>query len=513
MAPDSAPDSDFDPGRNRASFNTALGWSYVMHGGQYAITTVITFVLAAIVGPSAFGLVAMAMVYLVFIQMLVRQGMVPALVQRQQLEQTHVNSAFWLIAATGVVLTAVSLLLSSWWAQVNRTPDLEPVINALSVVILLQALAVVPEALFSRRMDFRSLAMRTNSAALVGGVVGLAMALTGFGVWALVAQHIVKATVDLIVLWRMTDWRPTLAFDWPASRQLLGFSLSTTIAGFGDFVTNRADALLMGLFFGPTAVGLYRLAARVVDLIVDVTVRSFHSVSLPELSRLQDDGPRFADRITRMISSTGLIALPLLAIVAGASELLMAVIGEEWAAAAAPLSVLCIAGAVTVLTMFAGPVAMAVGKPHVLAIVMWVSAAISAVSLVIAGFLLMEATVEVQVLGMAVAKVALFSSAALVLAGWVISKNSECSVWSLVKAVAPASLVGALVYATTRLVAGLTWPGGVVFHTVLVVVTGAVVAAGLVLKVDPGLRSWAALNFGKLLGGRLGRRFGQKAET
>jgi O-antigen/teichoic acid export membrane protein len=191
----------------------------------------------------------------------------------------------------------------------------------------------------------------------------------------------------------------------------------------------------------------------------------------------------------------------------------MAVIGEEWAAAAAPLSVLCIAGAVTVLTMFAGPVAMAVGKPHVLAIVMWVSAAISAVSLVIAGFLLMEATVEVQVLGMAVAKVALFSSAALVLAGWVISKNSECSVWSLVKAVAPASLVGALVYATTRLVAGLTWPGGVVFHTVLVVVTGAVVAAGLVLKVDPGLRSWAALNFGKLLGGRLGRRFGQKAET
>jgi hypothetical protein len=86
-------------------------------------------------------------------------------------------------------------------------------------------------------------------------------------------------------------------------------------------------------------------------------------------------------------------------------------------------------------------------------------------------------------------------------------------VWSLVKAVAPASLVGALVYATTRLVAGLTWPGGVVVHTVLVVMIGAVVAAGLVLKVDPGLRSWAALNLGKLLGGRLGRRFGQKAET
>jgi teichuronic acid exporter len=495
------PEREFDPGRNRTSFNTALGWSYLMHGGPYAITTVITFILAAIVGPSTFGLVAMAMVYLMFIQMLVRQGMIPALVQRQRLDQTHINSAFWLIVATGAVLTVGSVLLSAWWAEVNRTPDLEPVINALSVIILLQSLVVVPEALLSRKMDFRRLAVRTNSAALVGGAVGLALALTGFGVWALVAQHIVKALVDVVVLWGLSDWRPRLTFDWPAAKELLGFSVSATIAGFGSFVNSRADALVIGLFFGPTAVGLYRLAARLVDLIVDVTVRSFHSVSLPELSRIQNDRPRFADRITNMVSSTTLIAFPGLAILAGVSELLMAAIGEEWAAAAAPLSVLCLAGAVTVLTMFTGPVAMAVGKPNQLALVTWVSAALSAASLVVAGFLLMEAPVENQVLGIAVARVALFSTAGLALACWVILRNSDNTLLSLVKAVTPATLVAAGAFAVSRLLASFTWPGGDIIQLLLVVAASTIVTAALLLRIDPRFRRQVTRVVQKIRGG------------
>jgi Polysaccharide biosynthesis protein len=225
---------------------------------------------------------------------------------------------------------------------------------------------------------------------------------------------------------------------------------------------------------------------------VDVTVRSFQSVSLPELSHLQDDRPRFADRITNMINSTALIAFPFLAILAGASEPLVAAIGEEWEAAAAPLSVLCLAGAVTVLTMFTGPVAMAVGKPHLLALVTWVSAAMSTASFVVAGFLLMEAPVEDQVLGIAVARVALFSTAGLALAGWVILRNSDNSLLSLVKAVTPATLVSAMAFSVTRLLAGLTWPGGDIIRLLLVLTASTIITAALLMRIEPRFRTRVA---------------------
>lgn len=482
------PGDNRETGRKTTSFASALGWSYVMNGGQYAITTVLTFVLAAIVGPEAFGLVAMALVYLAFIQMLVRQGMVPALVQRERLDPPHINSAFWLILASGIVLTFGSVLLSGWWADVNRTPDLEQVIDALSVVILLQSLVVVQEALLSREMDFRSLAVRTNSAALIGGVVGVGAAFAGLGVWALVIQHIVKALIDVVVLWRLSDWRPRLVFDWRAAKDLLGFSASATLAGFGAFANSRADALIIGLFFGPTAVGLYRLAARLVDLVVEVTVRSFQIVSLPELSRLQSDRRRFADRIVSMINSSAVIAFPGLAILAGASETVMSVMGEEWAAAGTPLSVLSLAGAVAVFTLFTGPVAMAVGRPNILALVTWMSAAISAAAFVGAGFLLVDAAIADQVLGIAVAKLAIVSTAGVILAVWVISSNSDNSPLSLLKAVVKPAVASALAFVITRLLAGFAWPGGEIAQLLFVVVPSALVTAALLLGIDPNLR-------------------------
>lgn len=483
MGPDGA-----DSERSRVNFNTALGWSYVMQGGQYVISTIVTFVVAAIVGPSVFGLVAMAMVYLMFIQLLVRQGMIPALIQRSELGQKHITSAFWLVMATGIVLTIASVLLSGWWADVNRTPELGPVINALSAVILLQSLIVVQEALLSRRMDFKILAIRTNSAALVGGAVGLVLALIGFGVWALVAQHIAKSVVDVAVLWGLSDWRPSREFSWPAAKELLGFSASTTLAGFGSFVNSRADALLIGLFFGPTAVGLYRLAARLVDVVVQVTVRSFQSVSLPELSRLEGQPRNFADRITDMVNSTSLIALPALGILAGASSMVMAVVGEEWAAAAAPLSVLCVGGAVRVLTMFTGPVAIAVGRPHLLAAVTWLSAAFSAASFLVAGALLRDSTVADQVLGVAVARVALFSTAGLALATWVILRNSDTGLRSLAGAVLHGFLAAVLGFASTGVLSMIPLAGGALLQMVLVVVPSLVLVVALLLWIEPKVR-------------------------
>lgn len=474
--------------RYQVSFGTALGWSYVMGGGQHVISTVVTFVMAAILGPSIFGLVAMALVYLMFIQLILRQGMVQALVQRRELSESHLDSAFWLTMAGGVVLTAGSLLLSGWWADVNRTPDLERVINVMTLLIPLQALVVVQEAFLSRHMDFKGLAVRTNSAALIGGAVGLVMALIGFGVWALVAQHIVKALVDVVVLWTLSEWRPRFAFSWTAAYEILGFSSLTAFAGFGAFVGTRADALLIGLFFGPTAVGLYRLAARMVEVVTDVTTSAFHAVSLPELSRLEQHKEQFTERAKDLIKLAALVSFPPLAILAGSSTELMALLGSEWHAAAGPLSVLCIVGAVRSLTIFTGPVLLAAGKPKVYALVTWMFSTFSAGSFLLSGILLIGAPMNQQVLGVAWVRVAIYATVVLAIAGWTVIRYTDATIASISRLIVPASLAAGLGLAGTKALAVIPWADADFVSLIVVVVPSTLLALGTLWLIEPTVR-------------------------
>lgn len=474
--------------RYQVDFGTALGWSFVMGGGQYAISTVVMFVMAGILGPSIFGLVAMAVVYLAFIQLVLRQGMVQALVQRPNLEAKHLDSAFWLTMAGGALLTIASLLLSRWWADLNRTPELEPVINVMTLLVPLQALVVVQESYLTRHMDFKGLAIRTNLAALIGGVVGVVLAIVGFGVWALVAQHILRALVDVAVLWTISEWRPKWHFSWDATREILSFSSLTALGGLGTFVNTRADALLIGLFFGPTAVGLYRLAARIVEIVSEVTVSAFHSVSLPELSRVEYDRERFTNRVRDITKLATMAAFPLLAIVAGSSPQLMALLGREWQAAAAPLSVLCIVGAAYALTIFIGPVMLAAGKPRVFAASTWVFAGFSAFSFLLAGFLLIDAPIGAQVVGVAWARVAIFATVLLAIAGWTVKRYTDATIASIMRAITPATLAAALGLVAARVLAVVSGVGSDFFDLLLVVIPSALIAAGTLWVTEPTVR-------------------------
>lgn len=483
---DSPPSDDRGPG-----FKSALGWSYAMHGGQYIITTVITFVLAALLGPEVYGIVAMALVYIAFIEMLLKQGMLPAIVQRPDLQSSHLDSAFWLMVASATFLTVAGLLLADWWAAVNQTPDLAPVVRALSALIPLQALIVVQDAVLRRRMDFRNLAIRTNLGAIAGGAAGLTLALAGMGVWALVAQQIARAVVDVAVLWAVSDWRPGLNVSVRSTKELMSFSAPLAVASIGNFVNNRADALLIGLYFGPTAVGLYRLASRFVNLAVDITVRALQAVSLPELSRIQADRTGLQTTTLKIIRSTALLSLPALGLLAGASESLVDLLGPEWSAAAAPLRVLCIVGAIRALTMVIGPLLSAIGRPRTLAVFTWIAAGLSAASFVAAGVLLAEVSIATQVLGVATIRMALYATVLLIMSALLLLRILDIGPMELLKPIAPSAMAGLTGFAVAIALSSLP------LETLSPVVRTAVVAgpalllmAILLLRIEPTARRY-----------------------
>lgn len=394
--------------RPKTKFRSAVKWALVMNWGTQGIASLVTFMLAAILGPRDYGMVAMAMLYISFIQMFLAQGLAAAIVQRKDLQSEHVDSVFWMTLVGGVAFAGVSVALSGWWEAANRLPGLATVINALSVVLIIRGLTIVQEGLLRRQMDFKSLALRSNLAALMGGAAGVTLAFAKFGVWSLVWQELVTSTAEVFLLWSVSGWRPRMRFSFPHLKQVLGFSIQVFSAQLGTFVQRRSDALLIGLFFGPVAVGLYRLADRMVNLVIEIATRPFTVVALPHFSRYQDDPEGLRQGVLRCIKSTTLVTLPMMALISGMAGLICLTLGSKWFEAAPVIRVLCFVGACRTVTLFAGPLLQASGRPSYFAWMTWSLAGANVIGYITVGMLLRNASDGMQTMGMACARAGVF---------------------------------------------------------------------------------------------------------
>jgi O-antigen/teichoic acid export membrane protein len=382
-------------------FGRALRWAYLMNWGRQGFSTFFSLFLAALLGPEAFGIIAIAMIYILFIQMLLDQGLMAALVQRKDLRVEHLDSVFWLVLSTSLLLVFGSVSLSRWWAQANHSAMLVKIIGALSVCILIEGLAIVQRALFQRDMDFRSLSLCTNVSVCAGGSVGIGMALTGFGVWALVGQQVSQDIVALFMLWQRSSWRPRWRFSLSSLRELLGFSFSNFLAKMGVFTNTQADSLLLGLFFGPIAVGLYRLAERVESSVMNLLSASLQTASFPQFSRLQDKPEDLRKSVLTCIRISAIGTFPAMAGLTVTSNLLFEAIGPKWSDAADVLKLLCLVGMIYAVGQFVGPLLQALAKPHYLAVLTWSQATVGTALTALVAFHLRKATVWSQIVGVA----------------------------------------------------------------------------------------------------------------
>jgi O-antigen/teichoic acid export membrane protein len=262
----------------------------------------------------------------------------------------------------------------------------------------------VQQAYLQRNLQFRRLAIRANVAALAGGVVGLVLALTGAGVWSLVAQQLTAGVTSLVLLWAVSDWLPGFRFSRSHARDLVGFTSGVYLANIGGFLNRRSDTLLMGLFFGPAVVGIYRLADRFVDSILELTMRPVGLVSLPHLSLLQRDPEALRRTVTTFIRIAIMTTLPVLLVFAACSDYVLAVIGPEWEIGSDALKLLCVVGIVKGLVHFTGPLLFAVAKPFYRATMLWALAGVSVVTVVVVGYALSDAGAERQLVGMSGAR-------------------------------------------------------------------------------------------------------------
>lgn len=322
-----------------------LIWSAIESWGSRVVTFAVFFVLARLLEPESFGLIALASVFTAFVQLFLDQGIGKAIVQRENLEPEHLDSAFWMNVGMGCSLTFLSFISANWFASIFDQPELAAVIRVLSFGFLVTSLSSVQEAIFLRNMAFKVLSTRALIATLVSGLIGVSMAYRGFGVWSLVSQQLSNGLVRLVILWMSSHWRPNFNFSMKHFRDLFEFGINMLGINVLVFIDCRSDDFLIGYFLGPTALGYYTVAYRLLLVVSDLLGSILAKVSLPAFSKLQTDPEKMRRGFYKASQVIALIVFPsFLTLSILSPEVILSMYGEKWAPSIPVMQVLSFAG-------------------------------------------------------------------------------------------------------------------------------------------------------------------------
>lgn len=472
------------------SFANAVKWAYAANWGEKGLSSVFAIVLAGMLGPAAFGMVAVAIVYTSILQMFLDQGFVAALIQRKDLQSEHLDAVFWMDQLLAVVLLLLSIPLAGWWATRNHAPEAAGLISVMTLDIPLMALSIVQSAVLRREMDFKSLSICANVSSLIGGLTGLGMAVAGLHAWSLVGQQLGKDAVNIILLWTFSRWRPRFEFSWRHLMQLTDFSVKHFIAQLGILADMQASSIILGLYFGPVALGLYRIADRIMNSVVYVATSAVQSVSLPEFSRLQQKPDELRKSVLTCLHLTSSITVPALCGLAVVSTPLMGTIGKSWTPAGRSLQVLCLLGVALVFAYFTGPLLSALSRTKEIAILEWVRMAIGVAVLIPAAMIVRTHSITTQIMGIALAR---FATGALIVAPFflfIVMKTCRISMREFVVLAAPSvASAGAIVISVLLLVStGLLHSTAPIFQLTCEVAVGGSVGLTALLAFDKPLK-------------------------
>jgi O-antigen/teichoic acid export membrane protein len=339
-------------------------WSGARIWGARAVSFVVFALLGRLLSPDAFGIVALASVYINFVYTFQDQGLGAAIVQREKLEPEHLDSAFWANILLGGLLTFFSFITAGLIAGLFDEPQMTQIIRWLSLCFILEGLSSVQAAILQRNLAFKELALREIIAISISGIIGVTLAFLGFGVWSLVVQQLMKLFVGIIVLWSVSNWRPRIYFSLQHAKDLFSFGLNIVGIRILNFLNLHSDELLIGYFLGSTLLGYYTVAYKMFSTMKDLLTSVTNAVAFPTFSRLQEDPEEMRHTFYQVVWYTSIISFPaFIGMSLIAPELIPTFFGPQWTLSIPVLQVLSFIGILHSIFYFHESLVYAVGKP------------------------------------------------------------------------------------------------------------------------------------------------------
>lgn len=355
-----------EPGLGRLA---ARGAAVTVAGqvARMALQLVGVVVLARLLAPADFGLVALALVVVGLGELFRDFGLSQASVQATVLSAKQRTNLFWINAAIGLMLTALCLAAGPLLGLLSGEPEVVGICQALSATFLLNSLAAQYRAGLMRQLRFTAIAMLEVCAAAMGLVVAISGGILGIGYWALVAQQLTTVTVTAIALWVLGRWLPGLPNREGEVRSFLSFGFNLMASQIVSYIAAKADTVILGFRYSPEVLGLYNRAYQMVVVPVGQIRGPLTNVALPILSRLKnevDEFNRFVRRGQLLLGYTLCLPLGLLAV--AASPVVEIALGSDWLEAEFFLRCFAVAAMFQTLAFVGYWMYVARGLPHVL---------------------------------------------------------------------------------------------------------------------------------------------------
>ncbi|MDD5242734.1 MAG: lipopolysaccharide biosynthesis protein [Syntrophorhabdaceae bacterium] len=309
----------------------SVKWSALMEVVSRTASPIILIILARLLTPDDFGVVATAMISISFAQMFWDAGLSKALIQTKEAPEDVAHVVFWTNIFLGVLIYGILFILAPAIALFFNSPASGPVLRVLGFQIVIASFSSVQQALFVRDLAFRNLFWIKLLTAFIPGLCSIPLAIFGYGVWALVAGSLAGQALNCWLLWRRSAWRPKITYNKELARKLFSFGFWVLLESFAAWLIIWGDNLIVGRFLGVHDLGVYQTGWMLVTILFGLTLNPFLPVLYSTFSRLQDDLPALKNTFHKVNRVVMALALPMgVGLLLVGPELADLLFGNKW---------------------------------------------------------------------------------------------------------------------------------------------------------------------------------------
>ena len=318
------------------------GWSFADNIMNQGITFLVGLVLARLLTPEEYGLIGIILIFIALFNSIVDSGFSNALIRKTDAKDIDYNTVFITNMVLSIVLFFALYFSAPAIAKFFDQPSLTPLTRVMGSVVIINAFAIIHRTILVKRVDFKTQTKVSLIASVASGVIGIAMAVAGYGVWSLVGQQISRQFLNSLFLWIWTKWYPKIQFSIQSFKELFSFGWKLLVSGLIDTIWREIYQVVIGKCYSADTLGQYTRAQQFGSIFSSNLTAVVQRVSYPVLSQIQDDKARLKAAYQKVIKVTMLVTFCcMLGLAAIAEPMIVTLIGEQWLPAVPLLQIIC----------------------------------------------------------------------------------------------------------------------------------------------------------------------------
>ena len=318
-------------------------WRFAERCGAQGVSFIVSMILARLLDPKLYGTIALVLVFINILSVFVDSGLGNALIQKSNADELDFSTVFYANILFCLMLYMLLYLAAPLFSLFYSQHELIPIIRVLGLTLIISGLKNVQQAYVSRNMLFKRFFFATLGGTIIAALVGIGMAYYGFGVWALVAQHLINSTLDTLILWVSVRWRPKWMFSLERLRGLFCYGSKFLLSGLVDTLYNNIRQLIIGKLYTSEDLAFYNKGDQMPFMFIGNVNTSIDSVLLPTMSQVQDDRQRIKEMVRRSITTSVYIIAPMMmGLSAVAPRLIQFLLTDKWMPCIPYLRIFCI---------------------------------------------------------------------------------------------------------------------------------------------------------------------------